>query len=247
MVGMDAWLSMIGSGCELPPDAAEELQNAGFTIIPGPVAIGRLAGFAAAYDAAMVSGNADDLKVASTTTRLYDFVNRSVEFDNLYLYRPILQACHHVIGAPFKLSSILGRTLRPRTAAQDLHVDIERDSKDLPMVGFILMVDEFRHDNGATRFVPGSHTWAEVPEQVMRDRRSNYDGEVVACGHAGSLILFNGSVWHGHTANVSSESRRSIQGYFVRRDAQSGIDWSLRMQPETLARIGPLARYMLAL
>ena len=73
----------------------------------------------------------------------------------------------------------------------------------------------------------------------MRDSQSDYEGEVLACGIAGSLILFNGSVWHGHTANVSSESRRSIQGYFVRRDANSGIDWSPRMQPETLARICP--------
>lgn len=243
----DAWFSMIVSDCELPTYATDELQNAGFTIIPGPVPVDRLARFAAAHDAVMASGNAADLKVASTTTRLDDFVNRGVEFDDLYLYPPLLQACHHVIGVPFKLSSILGRTLRPRTAAQDLHIDIKRDSKDLPMVGFILMVDEFRRDNGATRFVPGSHTWAEVPEQVMRDSQSNYDGEVLACGIAGSLILFNGSVWHGHTANVSSESRRSIQGYFVRRDANSGIDWPPRMQPETLARICPLARYVLAL
>lgn len=83
---MDDWFSMIGSDCELPGRAAEELQDAGFPIIPGPVAIDRLAGFSAAYDAAMASGNAADLKFASTTTRLYDFVNRGVEFDDVYVY-----------------------------------------------------------------------------------------------------------------------------------------------------------------
>ncbi|HSU58166.1 MAG TPA: alpha/beta hydrolase [Bryobacteraceae bacterium] len=138
---------------EFPASAAEELQHAGFTIIPGPIAVDLLAGFAAAYDAAMASGDAPDLKVASTTTRLYDFVNRGVEFDDLYLYPPLLRASHHAIGGSFKFSSILGRTLRPHTAAQDLHVDIKRDSEDLPMVGFILMVDEFRYGNGATRSV----------------------------------------------------------------------------------------------
>jgi hypothetical protein len=29
-----------------------------------------------------------------------------------------------------------------------------RDSVDWPLVGFILMIDEFRADNGATRFAP---------------------------------------------------------------------------------------------
>jgi ectoine hydroxylase-related dioxygenase (phytanoyl-CoA dioxygenase family) len=159
---------------------------------------------------------------------------------------PLLEACYHVIAAPFKLSTTLGRTLRPHAAAQDLHVDIKRDSADLPMVGFILMIDEFRPDNGATRFMPGSHKWPTVPEEVMHDRQAEYEGEVPACGPAGSLIIFNGSVWHGHTANKSARARRSIQGYFVRREAQSGIDLAARMQPETLARIGPLARYVLA-
>lgn len=244
---MDRWFNTMRPDYEFSAEASKSLRNVGFTIIPGPVGTTKLAELSEAYDAAMASGTPEDLKIASTTTRLHDFVNRGAEFDGLYLHPPLLQACHQVIGAPFKLSSMLGRTLRPRTAAQDLHVDISRDSTDLPMVGFVFMIDEFRHDNGATRFVSGSHTWLEVPEQVLRDRQAIFKGEIAAIGSAGSLIIFNGSVWHGHTANTSSEARRSIQGYFVRRDARAGTDWSLRMRSETLARIGSLARYLLAL
>ena len=40
---------------------------------------------------------------------------------------------------------------------QALHVDVGRHAAEWPLVGFILMVDDFRPDNGATRFVPGSH------------------------------------------------------------------------------------------
>ncbi len=244
---MDEWFSMISAGRQLPAFAAKELQDAGFVVIPGPVSAERLPRFAAAYDAAMLSENGADLKVASTTTRVYDFVNRSAEFDELYIYPPLLEACCHVIGVPFKLSTTLGRTLRPYSAAQDLHVDIKRDSKDLPTVGFILMIDEFRPDNGATRFVPNSHTWPGVPEEVTHHLQADLDGQVLARGRAGSMIIFNGSVWHGHTANATAEARRSIQGYFVRREARSVIDLPARMRPETVARIGPLARYVLAI
>ncbi|HEX8267022.1 MAG TPA: hypothetical protein VF596_16590 [Pyrinomonadaceae bacterium] len=54
------------------------------------------------------------------------------------------------------------------------------------------------------------------------------------------------SVWHGHTANSSDEPRRSIQGAYIRREAQSGVNLTKRMLPETLARISPLAKYVLA-
>lgn len=244
---MEDWFRMIRAGGQLSAAAANELREAGFVVISGPVAPERLRRVAAAYDAAMDSGSAADVKVARTTTRMYDFVNRSPEFDDVYLYPPLLEACCEVIGAPFKLSSVLGRTLRPRSVAQDLHVDIQRNAEDLPMAGFILMLDEFRPDNGATRFVPGSHRWPGVPEDVMHDRQAGYEGEVLACGRAGSMIVFDGSVWHGHTANTCDEARRSIQGYFVRREARSGIDLRARMRPETMARIGALARYLLML
>ena len=105
------------------------------------------------------------------------------------------------------------------------------------MVGFIFMVDDFRDDNGATAFVPGSHRRSDV--------RSREDC-VLACGLAGSVVVYNGSVWHGHAANVSAAPRRSIQGAYVRREARSGIDLRARMRPETLARIGPVAKYLLA-
>jgi hypothetical protein len=243
---MDEWFGKIGAGGHLSAVTAEELRSVGFTVIPGPVAPERLARFAAAYDAAMNSGEAGDIKAGTSTTRLYDFVNRDAEFDDLYIYPPLLEACWHVIGAPFKLSTTLGRTLRTHSAAQDLHVDIQRDAEDVPMVGFILMIDEFRRDNGATRFVPGSHLWPGVPEKITHERQADYEGQVLACGPAGSLIIFNGSIWHGHTANESGKARRSIQGYIVRREASSGIDLPARMRPETLARISPLARYVLA-
>jgi hypothetical protein len=138
------------------------------------------------------------------------------------------------------------RTLRPKLPAQDLHVDYERDSLGWTMVGFIFMIDEFRGDNGATRFVPGSHLWSDVPHAILKDRKADYPGQVLACGAAGSMVLFNGSVWHGHTVNSSDKPRRSIQGAYIRRDAESGEDLPARIHPDTLSRISPLAKHMLA-
>jgi len=92
------------------------------------------------------------------------------------------------------------------------------------MVGFIIMVDEFRSDNGATRFVPGSHNWPTIPDDPIKDPDADHERQLLACGPAGSVILYNGSVWHGLSANQTSEPRRSIQGAFIRRDAEPGIN-----------------------
>jgi ectoine hydroxylase-related dioxygenase (phytanoyl-CoA dioxygenase family) len=237
----------IMDGFELSAYACQELDEAGFTVVPGPVPTTDLARLAAAYDAVINSAEAEDVRVGSSTTRVRDFVNRGPEFDGLYLHPPVLKACCRIIKEPFRLSTIHARTLRAGLPAQNLHVDFERDAHGWTMVGFIFMVDEFRDDNGATRFVPGSHLWSAVPpDLVLGDLKTDYPGQAVACGPAGSMIIFNGSVWHGHTANSRREPRRSIQGAYIRRDAESGENLPARMLPETLSRIGQLAKYLLA-
>lgn len=114
-------------------------------------------------------------------------------------------------------------------------------------MGFILMIDSFRQENGATRFVPNSHCWPDVPADRLVDTRTEYPGELLGCGEAGMIILFNGAIWHGHRANVTPHPRRSIQGYFVRRNLRSGFDSLNRLPPAVKASMNPLARYLLAL
>jgi ectoine hydroxylase-related dioxygenase (phytanoyl-CoA dioxygenase family) len=243
---MDDVFSRIATGHALRSTEAHELHERGFVVLPGPMSAAKMERASIAYDAIVASASADDVHAGSTTTRVTDFVTRGDDFDALYVFAPLLEACCRVIGRDFKLSALHARTLRPHTPAQELHVDVHRPSTDWPLVGFILMIDEFRTDNGATRFVPGTHHGSSVPEEVMTDPRTDHDGQVLATGPAGSLIIFDGSTWHGHTANTSDAPRRSVQGAFIPRDGRAATDFSGRMRSETRARLGPLAQYVLA-
>ena len=241
------WFGTAAEWSVLGSDAVSELRERGLAILPDAVPSGEMEQLAAAYDAAVASATDEDISIGSTSTRVTDFVNRGAEFDRLYVLPPLLEACCRIIARPFKLSTLHARTLPPGAAAQALHVDVGRHGSEWPLVGFILMVDDFRPDNGATRFVPGSHRWPRAPGDSMADMVAEHDRQVLACGSAGSLLVFNGSTWHGHTANVSSEPRRSLQGAFIPRAGHAATDFAARMQPETRKRLGPLARYVLAL
>ena len=236
---MTEWFHTMTAGSQLPAEAANRLRDDGFCVVPGPVPAEALDSLAGAYDRAMAEADPADRREGRTTIRVHDFVNRGAEFDPLYIHAPLLAACSQVIGRPFKLSAMHGRTVLPEKPAQELHVDYARDALGWTLVGFIFMIDEFRRDNGATRFLPGSH--AQVTIQMA-------EGQLLpACGSAGSMIIYNGAAWHGHSANTTGELRRSVQGAFIRREATRSIDLGSRVRSETLDRISPLAKYLLAL
>jgi hypothetical protein len=243
---MNDWFEAISTTRALSSDSARELSQRGFTVIPDAVPPARFQQLRDAYDDALSSASGADLRVGSTTTRLGDFVNRGEEVDAIYTFPPLLDACCRVIDRPFKLSSLHARTLRPRSRNGKLHVDVQRGSADWPLVGFILMVDDFRPENGATRFVPGSHRWPLSPQTNLSELPDEHPEQVQACGVAGSLIIFNGSTWHDHAMNTSDAPRRSLQGAFIPRDGK-GEDFGARLRPETRARLTSLAQYVLAI
>jgi ectoine hydroxylase-related dioxygenase (phytanoyl-CoA dioxygenase family) len=242
---VDDQFQQICSGSTLPTQSLRQLVASGFVVVPGPLSGDPFNQLTAAYDEVMAVAAGSDFNLGSTTTRMSDLLSYASVFDEVFLYPPLLEACSHIIGEPFKLSSFLARTLRGGTPAQELHADLARDSEDAPLLGFILMIDSFRAENGATRFVPTSHNWSDLPCDRMSDARAKCSGEVLGCGGRGTMIIFNGAIWHGHTANVTPDLRRSIQGYFVRRSARSGFDFRNRLLPTARSRMSPLARYLL--
>lgn len=225
---------------------ARELTELGFTVIDGPCSAERLERISVAYDHTIATANASDRRFGSST-RVWDIVSRGPEFDELYIFPPLLQACSVVIGPEFKLSATCFRTLEPGAPSQSLHVDVIFQAPDWPVLGFILMVDAFEPQNGATRFVPYSHLRTHGPDHPEAEANLNRASEVFACGPAGSLIIFNGSVWHGHPSNRSERRRRSIQGHFIPRHAKAALDYEARLSTDDRARINSVGKYVLGL
>jgi ectoine hydroxylase-related dioxygenase (phytanoyl-CoA dioxygenase family) len=227
--------------------ALEALATDGFVVLPGPLPSAELARLQMAYDSAAQTANPSDVRTGRTSTRITDFVNREPIFECLYTWPVALDAARRVVGTRFRLSAFHARTLHPGAPAQELHVDVPRTSDAWPMLGLIFMVDDFRPDNGATRFIPGSLQRTELPSSVLADLTAPPSAEVLACGPAGHVILFDASTWHGHTRNSSRQPRRSLQATFIPQTGRPATDFGARMLPQRLAHLSPIARTVLGI
>jgi hypothetical protein len=144
MIKNDPWFDFIAAKAALSESQVQSLQEEGFVVTKGPIPSADMTALSLAYDSAVAlafllrdAGDPTDVKEGSTTTRVTDFVNRGPEFDSLYLHAPVLHACCSIIKQPFRLSTVVARTLRSGKVPTNLHVDFPNDASGWPMVGFI--------------------------------------------------------------------------------------------------------------
>ena len=139
-----------------------------------------------------------------STRRIYALFAKTRAFDDLATHPLLLGVLDRVLGESYQLSAPVGIEIGPGEKAQVLHTDdsiypIPRPHQEL-VLNTMWALDDFTEANGATRIVPGSHTWAE--------QRPGEDTEtVLAEMPAGSVLFFTGSVFHGGGANNTDRPR----------------------------------------
>ncbi len=167
------------------------------------------------------------------------------DFMALIDHPDVLGFIESVLGAQLILGSCNARIVRPGDPLQGFHSDIPsqlRRSGAPVMVNAVWMLDPFTEENGATRFVPGSHLAASAtpPPDVTVPH------EVQAVGPVGSVLIFNGQCWHGGGANKSDEVRRAVFAHYrVSPWMRFAIDPSRWVSPEQWTRMTPRQRELL--
>ncbi|MCC2597161.1 phytanoyl-CoA dioxygenase family protein [Pusillimonas sp. MFBS29] len=143
-------------------------------------------------------------------------INNLLVYDELFwtvpLQSEVLQVAEAILDRELLLSSLCTLTLGPGQTAQPLHDDMQQLKLPRPRptlaVNAVWALTDFTEDNGATLVVPGSH---KFPEQAP------YGGDyptVAATMPAGSVMLFDGALWHKGGANTTDERRYAISCYY---------------------------------
>src|ERR1700733_237338 len=142
-----------------------------------------------------------------STQRIYALFAKTRTFDQAAIHPLVLEVLDQVLGH-YQLSAPVGISIGPGEQAQILH----RDDAVYPLpqpgppvvVNTMWPLDEFTSDNGATRFISGSHRWAP-------GRQPAPDDEVETATLApGSAMFYLGSLWHGGGANRTDRPRLGV-------------------------------------
>ena len=154
------------------------------------------------------------------TKQLSGVVARSQTFATDVLCNPLLTALADRVLLPacarYQLN--VGQLLQrgPGAEEQWLHrdeavwCDVPKPHPELQLATVIAFVD-FTKDNGATRVVPGSHTWPDrwlTPEEQNSTIAPEPDQIAYAEMPAGSAVVYSGGTIHGGGSNVTDVPRR---------------------------------------
>lgn len=90
--------------------------------------------------------------------------------------------------------------------AMNMHRDVRTFTGDVKLIlNFLLLLDDFTIENGATYLLTGSHTRAERPSPDAFSREAHR-----LTGKAGSICLFDSNLWHAAGQNQTDTPRRAL-------------------------------------
>jgi hypothetical protein len=187
-----------------------------------------------------------EFKQEPEAKRLANLMDKGPIFEEVILTKRVLECMAHILGPRFKLSSLNARSTNPHSAVgQPLHADSGAVADDGYFVAnSVWLLDDFTSENGATRFVPGSHRWRRLPDP---DFYQAHPDEQLVLGKAGDVVVMNAHMWHGGTANRTAAPRRAMHAYYTRYDQPQQQYQKRWLSAAVQSRLSPAARGILAL
>jgi ectoine hydroxylase-related dioxygenase (phytanoyl-CoA dioxygenase family) len=193
-------------------DHLERMKRDGFTVVEN------------AIDASLVEALRDDIfrlerELAvepaqnifegTRTHRIYNLLARGDVYQQVPVHESVLPIVEEVLDRGCLVSSLSSIAIGPGEAEQPLHADDQLIPLPKPHVSIICnsmwALTDFTIENGATRVVPGSHRADRSPMPFGEKVEFQY-----AEMKAGSVLVFDGSIWHGGGANRTSERRLGL-------------------------------------
>lgn len=190
----------------------ERMRRDGYTIVENVIDTATVAALRddlRRLTAALGIRPASNIFEGTRTLRIYNLLAQGEIYQQVPVHERVLPIVESVLDRGCLVSSLSSIDIGPGEAAQPLHADDQVIPLPRPHPSIICntmwALTDFTADNGATRLVPGSHR-ADRPPQPFGEPAETVAAEMAA----GSVLVFDGSIWHGGGANRTEAPRLGL-------------------------------------
>ncbi|MGH8439204.1 MAG: phytanoyl-CoA dioxygenase family protein [Pseudomonas sp.] len=207
----------------------QELQTNGFACLPGLIAAPQLQ--LLREDLASAINKCRQVQLENGITQrteqtAHHILTRDSHFVDLladFSRWGIIDTLGHMLDGVPILNSFGGLNNLNSTDAyvRNVHRDVRSwSAESMQMAQALVLLDDFTADNGATLFLPGSHTSAQKPDEHLFESMARK-----ALGSAGSIYLFDSRIWHAAGVNRTQLPRRCLTLTFTRSYFKPQFDY----------------------
>jgi ectoine hydroxylase-related dioxygenase (phytanoyl-CoA dioxygenase family) len=189
----------------------QRIATDGYTIVENaiePELVEALAGDLLRLERELGVTPAQNIFEGVKTTRIYNLLARGPLYQRIPVHAAVLPIVEKVLDKGCLVSSLSSIAIGPGEVPQPLHADDQTIPLPRPHVPIIVnsmwAISDFTDENGATRIMPGTHLRDHAPELG-----SDYE-TIPAVMKRGSVMIYNGSLWHGGGSNRTRERRVGI-------------------------------------
>jgi fumagillin biosynthesis dioxygenase len=167
--------------------------------------------------------------------RVFYLLERDAIFRDLIQHPMAIEFVTALLTSDFLISNFTANIALPGSKSMELHSDqgiVVPEPWFHPWsINVIWCLDDVDEENGATRYVPGSHKirWTSELPADARERTVPFKAS------AGSIAVMDGRLWHTSGANVSrSRERALLFGYYSRSFIRQQQNWNASLSPGTI-------------
>jgi ectoine hydroxylase-related dioxygenase (phytanoyl-CoA dioxygenase family) len=197
------------------------LRLHGYTVLPHVLPADEVADVKEALERAQrAAGRVEIHGDAPQQVRVPDILVHDALFSELLLQPAVLAVVQRLLHNDFRCATWSSNTLLPNmnTPALGWHVDYPYHDisppwpRDTLSVQVLWLLDNFTQHNGATMFLPDSHSWLQPPDYDF----STPQQAQLLLAPAGSVLVAHGAWWHRQTPNLSQLPRSALLASFCR-------------------------------
>ena len=196
---------------ELRAARIREIEEQGYTILENVLEPDLVDGLLADLDritAERKTVPAENFFEGHKTLRVYNLLALGRIWERVPVHPEVLPIAEGVLDPGLLISSLSSIDIRAGETPQLLHADdqlLPLEKPHAPIVcNSMWALTDFTEANGATRLCPGTHTASTNPEL------GKYYDTIAAEMPKGSVLVYNGSLWHGGGENKTGERRVGI-------------------------------------